>query len=67
MKYPIFSDTTEGAKTNALYLTSVEMAKTYHLNLYGYLKMLFDYRPNKTMTAEEFENLTPWNRIYVNK
>ena len=39
----------------------VEMAKTYHLNLYEYLKFLFDHRPNKDMTDEEFENLAPWN------
>ena len=30
----LFSDTAEGAKANALYLTIVEMAKTYNLNLY---------------------------------
>ena len=37
------------------------MAKTYHLNLYEYLKFLFEQRPNKDMTDEEFENLAPWN------
>ena len=57
----LFSDTAEGAKANALYLTIVEMAKTYNLNLYEYLKFLFEHRPNKDMTDEEFENLAPWN------
>ena len=57
----LFSDTAEGAKANALYLTIVEMAKTYHLNLYEYLKFLFEHRPNKDMSDEEFENLAPWN------
>ena len=50
-----------GVSANALYLTIVEMAKTYHLNLYEYLKFLFEHRPNKDMTDEEFENLAPWN------
>ena len=50
-----------GAKANALYLTIVEMAKTYNLNLYDYLKFLFEHRPNKGMSDEEFENLAPWN------
>ena len=57
----LFSDTADGAKANALYLTIVEMAKTYLLNLYKYLKFLFDNQPNKDMTEEEFENLTHWN------
>ena len=58
----LFSDTAEGAKANALYLTIVEMAKTYNLNLYEYLKFLFEHRPNKDMSDEEFENLAPWNK-----
>ena len=37
------------------------MAKTYNLNLYDYLKFLFEHRPNKDMSDEEFENLAPWN------
>ncbi len=57
----LFSDTAGGAKANTLYLTIVEMAKTYNLNLYAYLKFLFDHRPNKNMTDEELEMLAPWN------
>lgn len=36
----LFSDTPDGASANALYLTIVEMAKAYNLNLYEY--HLFD-------------------------
>lgn len=36
----LFSDTAEGAKANALYLTIVEMAKTYNLNLYDLSEVL---------------------------
>ena len=57
----LFSDTPDGAKANALYLTIVEMAKIYNLNLYEYLKYLFDNRPNKSMTDDELEKLAPWN------
>ena len=37
------------------------MAKTYNLNLYDYLKFLFEHRPNKDMSDKEFETLAPWN------
>lgn len=56
----LFSDTADGAKANVLYLTMAEMAKAYNLNLYEYLKFLFDQRPNKAMSDEEFEKLAPW-------
>jgi transposase len=42
-----FSDTPEGATANSLYLTIVEMAKMYGLNLYEYLKFLLEKRPSK--------------------
>ena len=45
----------------AIFCAYVEMAKTYNLNLYEYLKFLFEHRPNKDMSDEEFENLVPWN------
>ena len=47
-----FSDTTDGATANSLFLTIVEMAKAYELNLYEYLKLLFEQRPNKDMTDD---------------
>lgn len=57
----LFSDTADGAEANVLYLTIVEMAKAYNLNLYEYLKFLLDQRPSKKMSDEEFEKLAPWN------
>ncbi len=57
----LFSDTPDGAQANALYLTMVEMAKAYDLNLYEYLKFVLEHRPSKTMTDEELATLTPWS------
>ncbi len=57
----LFSDTLDGAFANALYLTIVEMAKAYNLNLYEYLKYLLGHRPNRDMTDDELTNLAPWN------
>lgn len=38
----LFNDTPDGAVANSLYLTIVEMAKVYELNLYEYLKFLLE-------------------------
>jgi len=57
----LFSDTPDGAKANSLYLTIVEMAKAYGLNLYEYLKFLLEQRPSKKMSDEELSKLAPWN------
>lgn len=57
----LFSDTLEGAQANTLYLTIVEMAKAYNLNLYEYLNFLFEQRPIKEMSNDELEKLAPWN------
>ena len=57
----LFLDTPDGAHANAIYLTIVEMAKAYHLNLYEYLKYLLEHRPNSDMTDEELDSLAPWN------
>lgn len=57
----LFSDTPEGAQANTLYLTIVEMAKAYDLDLYEYLQFLFEQRPSKNMTDEELESLAPWS------
>lgn len=57
----LFSDTTDGATANALFLTIIEMAKTYELNLYEYLKFLFEHRPSNDMTDAELSQLAPWN------
>ena len=57
----LFSDTPDGASANALYLTIVEMAKAYGLNLYEYLKYLLEHRPSRDMTDEELSKFAPWN------
>ena len=57
----LFSDTPDGAQANALYLTMVEMAKAYDLNLYEYLKFVLEHRPSKTMTDDELTILAPWS------
>ena len=57
----LFSDTPEGAQANTLYLTIVEMAKAYSLDLYEYLSFLFKQRPNKGMSDEELEKKAPWD------
>ena len=57
----LFSDTPDGANANALYLTIVEMAKVYNLNLYEYLKYLLGNRPNKDMSDDELAKLAPWS------
>ena len=53
--------TSGGAQTNTLYLTVVEMAKAYGLDLYKYLNFLFEQRPSKDMSDEELEKLALWN------
>lgn len=58
----MFSDTPDGANANALYLTIVEMAKAYNLNLYEYLKYLLEHRPNKDMSDDELAKLAPWSK-----
>lgn len=57
----LFSDAPDGATANARYLTIVEMAKAYNLNLYEYLKYLLEHRPNKDMKDNELAKLAPWN------
>lgn len=57
----LFSDSLEGKQANTLYLTIVEMAKAYGLDLYKYLNFLFEQRPNKDMSDEELEKLATWN------
>lgn len=63
----LFSDTPDGATANALYLTIVEMAKAYHLNLYEYLKYLLEHRPSKEMSDDELAKLAPWSETIQEK
>jgi len=58
----LFSDTTDGAVTNTLYLTIAVIAKAYDLNLYGYLVYLLQHHPVKSIADEELSNLVPWNK-----
>lgn len=58
----LFSDTPEGATANSLYLTIIEMAKAYDLNLYEYLKFLLENRPSKGMSDDEIAKLAPWDK-----
>ena len=60
-KNRLFFDTPEGASANAVYLTTVEMAKAYELNLYEYLKYLLEHRPIKDMSDDELVGLAPWS------
>lgn len=57
----LFSDITNGVSANVLYLTIVEMAKTYDLDLYEYLKYLLEQHPSKDMTDDELAKLAPWS------
>ena len=57
----LFSDTPAGAIANTMYLTIVEMAKAYELNLYEYLKFLLEHRPNENMSDKELDHLAPWS------
>ena len=58
----LFSDTPEGATANSLYLTIIEMAKAYDLNLYEYLKFLLESRPSKGMSDDKIAKLAPWDK-----
>jgi hypothetical protein len=62
----LFSDTLEGASANTLYLTIIEMAKAYDLNLYEYVKFLLENRPSEGMSDEEIAKLAPWNETVHN-
>lgn len=57
----LFSDTPKGAEASSLVYTMVEMAKANELNVYKYLTYLLEHRPNKSMSDQQLEELTPWN------
>lgn len=58
----LFSDTPDGAHANTIYLSIIEMAKAYDLNIYEYLRFLLEHRPNAGMSDEELDQLAPWNK-----
>lgn len=57
----LFSDTPAGAEASALSYTMVEMAKANGVNVYHYLRFLFEKQPNSRMPDVELEKLAPWN------
>ena len=57
----LFSDSSDGATANAMYLTIVEMAKAYGFKSHEYLKFLLEHRPNENLTDEELDHLAPWS------
>jgi len=57
----LFSNSVDGAEASCIVYTMVEMAKTYHLNIFGYLEFLLKNRPSSDMTDDELEKFAPWN------
>ena len=55
----LFAKSVAGAKTNAVYYTLVATAKLNHLDIYKYLKYLFDRLPNQQ--NGDIEAFLPWN------
>lgn len=58
----LFSDTSAGADASALCYTMVEITKANGVNVYHYLRFLFESQPNSGMTDDELELLAPWNK-----
>jgi len=58
----LFSDTPAGADASAISYTMVEMAKANGINVFHYLKFLFEKQPNSQMSDDELELLAPWNK-----
>ncbi|MBQ6993014.1 MAG: transposase [Lachnospiraceae bacterium] len=57
----LFSDTTVGANASMIVYSLIEMAKANGINPLKYLEYILDARPDKEMTDEELEKLSPWN------
>ena len=57
----LFSDSQDGAEASMLCYTIIEMAKTYNLKIYDYILFLLSERPDKDMTDEGLDNLSPWS------
>lgn len=56
----LFAQSVNGAESSALVYTMVEMAKTYSLNVMGYLSFLLESRPSVEWTDEQFAEIAPW-------
>ena len=57
----LFCDTTDGADASMMVYSLLETARANGLNPQKYLEYLLEARPNKNMSDEELENMTPWN------
>lgn len=57
----LFSDSQDGAEASMLCYTMIEMAKTYNLKIYDYILFLLHERPDRSMTDEELDKLSPWS------
>lgn len=57
----LFSDTTDGANASMTVYSLIEMAKANDINPLKYLEYILEARPNKEMSDEELEKLSPWN------
>ena len=55
----LFSDTEQGAHTNARFFSLIETAKLHGLEPYAYLKHIFKELPLAS-TLEDYEKLLPW-------
>ncbi|MCL2530189.1 MAG: IS66 family transposase [Coriobacteriia bacterium] len=60
----LFSNTPRGADASAAFFSIIETAKENNLNVYEYLKYLFDKLPN--MTTSEIDSVVPWSESLPN-
>lgn len=57
----LFSDSQDGAQASMLCYTMIEMAKIYNLKIYDYILFLLSERPDKNMSDDELDKLSPWS------
>jgi transposase len=55
----LFSNTPQGAEASSVIFSIIETAKENHLNVYRYLKYLFEQLPNAT--SSDLDRLLPWS------
>jgi len=63
----LFCDSTQGADASMMVYSLLETARANGLNPQKYLEYILEARPNKKMTDEELEALSPWNREVQHK
>lgn len=57
----LFADSTKGATASAIVYSIVETAKANGLNIFRYLRFLFERRPSSLMKDDELAKLVPWD------